>query len=155
MVFGFPGVSPVVSANNGVNGILWAVRSDQYFASGSSVLYAFQANKVSVKLYDSTQARAAATMSEGAEVLAADRRQRQGAAGASGEQHPLRAPPNGARRRDRQGERNRERDESEPEPDSIGAARWPGGRRSMTVSSPLLAGSRLPQRAILNSRFAC
>ncbi len=42
---GFPGASPVVSANGTTNGVVWTVESDAYTSSGPSVLRAYNATK--------------------------------------------------------------------------------------------------------------
>ena len=52
---GFPGASPVVSANGNQNGIVWAIASDLYSSNGSSILYAFNALNVATELYASNQ----------------------------------------------------------------------------------------------------
>ncbi len=51
----FPGASPVVTSNGTQNGIVWAVRTDQYNSNGSAVLYAFNATNVAQEYYDSGQ----------------------------------------------------------------------------------------------------
>jgi hypothetical protein len=50
--FGYPGGSPVVSANGAQDGIVWMVGN-----SGTAVLHAFDANDLTTELYNSTQAR--------------------------------------------------------------------------------------------------
>ncbi len=52
---GFPGASPVVSANGTQNGIVWAIETDLYNSNGSSILYAFNATNVAQELYGSNQ----------------------------------------------------------------------------------------------------
>lgn len=52
--FGFPGVTPAISANGTKNGIVWVIDTGNA-ESGSAVLYAFDATTMA-KLYDSTQA---------------------------------------------------------------------------------------------------
>ena len=52
---GFPGPSPVISSNGTQDGIVWAVRTDEYNSNGSSVLYAFNATNVAQEYYDSGQ----------------------------------------------------------------------------------------------------
>jgi hypothetical protein len=52
---GFPGASPVISANGTQNGIVWALRTDQYSSNGSAVLYAFNATNAAQEYYDSGQ----------------------------------------------------------------------------------------------------
>jgi len=54
-VFGYPGGSPVVSANANTNGIVWILETDQYSAGGAAVLRAFDAANISRELYDTTQ----------------------------------------------------------------------------------------------------
>ena len=53
--FGFPGASPVISANGTTGGILWAINSSAWRTSGPAILYAFDATNLNTKLYDSTQ----------------------------------------------------------------------------------------------------
>ncbi len=50
---GFPGATPVVSSNGTSNGIVWAVQTDAYVSSGPAILHAYNANNVSILLYDS------------------------------------------------------------------------------------------------------
>jgi Abnormal spindle-like microcephaly-assoc'd, ASPM-SPD-2-Hydin len=52
--FGYPGASPVVSANGNTNGILWALQTDRYFNSLPASLHAFDASNVSRQLYNSS-----------------------------------------------------------------------------------------------------
>lgn len=52
---GFPGSVPAVSANGTSNGIVWAVRSDNYESQGTEVLYAFDASNAANLLYSSGQ----------------------------------------------------------------------------------------------------
>ncbi len=49
----FPGASPVISSNGTQNGIMWAVRTDQYTTNGASILYAFDATDLNTELYES------------------------------------------------------------------------------------------------------
>jgi hypothetical protein len=53
--FGYPGGSPVVSANGNSNGILWILETDQFGVNGAAILRAFDAANVSRELYDTTQ----------------------------------------------------------------------------------------------------
>src|SRR5208282_4341046 len=53
--FGFPGASPVISANGTSGGILWAIDSSQYSSSGPAILHAFDATNLNTELYDSSQ----------------------------------------------------------------------------------------------------
>jgi hypothetical protein len=53
--FGFPGASPVISANGTSGGILWAINSAAYSSDGPAILYAFDATKLTTELYNSTQ----------------------------------------------------------------------------------------------------
>ena len=53
--FGFPGASPVISANNTTGGIMWAVNTANYETAGTAVLYAFDATNLENELYDSNQ----------------------------------------------------------------------------------------------------
>jgi hypothetical protein len=50
-VFGYPGVTPGISADGTSNGILWAVEN-----SGTAVLHAYNATNLSSELYNSNQA---------------------------------------------------------------------------------------------------
>ena len=50
--FSFSGTTPVISANGNQNGIVWAIGN-----SGSAVLHAYDANDLSVELYNSTQSK--------------------------------------------------------------------------------------------------
>jgi hypothetical protein len=52
--FGFPGGSPVISANGTTSGILWAINSSANPHNGLAILYAFDATNLA-ELYDSTQ----------------------------------------------------------------------------------------------------
>jgi hypothetical protein len=53
--FGSPGATPVISSNNGTNGIVWAIQPDGYGTGSPAVLHALNAN-TAVELYNSTQA---------------------------------------------------------------------------------------------------
>src|ERR1017187_6428431 len=53
--FGFPGASPVISANGTTGGILWAINSSAWKTGGPAILYAFDATNLNTELYDSTQ----------------------------------------------------------------------------------------------------
>jgi hypothetical protein len=53
--FGFPGASPVISANGTTGGILWAIDSSAFGSGGPAILYAFDATNLATELYDSTQ----------------------------------------------------------------------------------------------------
>jgi hypothetical protein len=53
--FGFPGATPVISANGASNGIVWALQNDQAGANGPAVLHAYLAADVSIELYNSNQ----------------------------------------------------------------------------------------------------
>lgn len=53
--FGFPGASPVISANGSSNGIVWALQTDQYASAGPAVLHAYSAADVSIEFYNSNQ----------------------------------------------------------------------------------------------------
>ena len=55
VIFGSPGATPVVSSNNGSNGIVWAIQPDGYSTGAPAVLYALNA-LTAVQLYNSTQA---------------------------------------------------------------------------------------------------
>jgi Chitobiase/beta-hexosaminidase C-terminal domain len=52
---GFPGSTPVVSANDNSNGIVWNIRSDAFATQGREILYAHAASNVSTMLYSSEQ----------------------------------------------------------------------------------------------------
>jgi hypothetical protein len=53
--FGFPGATPVISANGAANAIVWALNSQDFGTNGPAVLYAFLASDVSTELYNSNQ----------------------------------------------------------------------------------------------------
>jgi hypothetical protein len=53
--FGSPGATPVVSANNGANGIVWALQADGYATAGPAVLHALNPT-TAAELYNSSQA---------------------------------------------------------------------------------------------------
>ena len=53
--FGYPGASPVISANGTTGGILWAIDSSAWNTGGPAILYAFDATNLNTELYDSTQ----------------------------------------------------------------------------------------------------
>ncbi len=50
---GFPGATPVISANGTTNGIVWAAETDAYGSSGPAILRAYDATNVSHLLYAS------------------------------------------------------------------------------------------------------
>ena len=50
---GYPGASPVVSANGTSNGIVWVAKTHAYSTNGSAILRAFDATNVSTLLYAS------------------------------------------------------------------------------------------------------
>lgn len=52
--FGYPGASPVISANGTVGGILWAINSSAWKSGGPAILYAFNAVNLN-PLYNSNQ----------------------------------------------------------------------------------------------------
>ncbi len=53
--FGYPGATPVISANGASNGIVWAVQTDAYGYNGPAVLVAHSATNVANTLYSSAQ----------------------------------------------------------------------------------------------------
>ncbi len=53
--FGYPGATPVVSANGASNGIVWALQTDAYGSNGPAVLHAHDAANVARTLYTSNQ----------------------------------------------------------------------------------------------------
>jgi hypothetical protein len=53
-VFGFPGATPVISANGSNNGIVWVLQVDQA-TTNAAVLHAYLAADVSTELYNSNQ----------------------------------------------------------------------------------------------------
>jgi hypothetical protein len=53
--YGYPGGSPVISANGNTNGIVWILQTDKYASSGNAILRAFDASNISRELYDSSQ----------------------------------------------------------------------------------------------------
>ncbi len=55
MYSGYPGPSPVISANGTSNAILWAIRADAFGTPGPAVLLAYDATNVGKLLYASSQ----------------------------------------------------------------------------------------------------
>ncbi len=53
--FGYPGGSPVVSANGNNDGIVWIIETDRFGSNGNAILRAFDAANVSRELYDTSQ----------------------------------------------------------------------------------------------------
>lgn len=53
--FMYPGPTPSISANGNTNGIVWAIQSDAYATSGSSILHAYAAANLVNELYNSNQ----------------------------------------------------------------------------------------------------
>jgi hypothetical protein len=55
VTFGYPGATPVVSSDGTTNGIVWAVRTDEFDSAGPAVLYALDAGNLATQLYVSDQ----------------------------------------------------------------------------------------------------
>lgn len=53
--YGYPGVTPSISANGNTNGIVWTVRTDNYAYNGAAVLEAHDAVNLANTLYSSSQ----------------------------------------------------------------------------------------------------
>ncbi len=56
VTFGYPGATPVATADGTNNGIVWELKLDGYSTPAPAVLYAWNATNVSLELYDSAQA---------------------------------------------------------------------------------------------------
>ena len=54
-VFGYGGATPSVSANGTNNGVVWALDNNGFTFSKPAILYAYDANDLSVELYNSSQ----------------------------------------------------------------------------------------------------
>ncbi|MGC2111486.1 MAG: Ig domain-containing protein [Candidatus Korobacteraceae bacterium] len=52
---GFPGATPIVSSNGGVDGIVWALQTSARLNNGNEVLHAYDATDLSNELYNSAQ----------------------------------------------------------------------------------------------------
>jgi hypothetical protein len=63
--FGFPGVTPSISANGSQAGIVWVIENAAFRSGKPAILHAFDANDVSVELYNSKQAGARDTLPNG------------------------------------------------------------------------------------------
>ena len=57
-IFGYPGTSPSISADNTKNGIVWVLQNDEHYRSGPTVLHAYDATDLSRELYNSSAAGA-------------------------------------------------------------------------------------------------
>lgn len=52
--FGFPGATPIISANGTNNGIAWIIDPTPYLSSGPAVLHAYNATNLAIELYNSS-----------------------------------------------------------------------------------------------------
>ena len=55
LIFGFPGATPVISAQGTNNAIVWLIQSDSYVINGPAVLRAYNATNLSTEIYNSSQ----------------------------------------------------------------------------------------------------
>ncbi len=67
-IFGYPGVTPCVSANGTSNGIVWGVQRSPPSGSGT-VLFACRATNISTEIYNSTQAGARDQLTNGVKFI--------------------------------------------------------------------------------------
>jgi hypothetical protein len=69
-IFGYPGVTPSVSANGANNGIIWGVQHAAANNSPITLLFACNASNISTEIYNSTQAGARDALTNGVKFVA-------------------------------------------------------------------------------------